>query len=81
MISSALRRRFYILSLRLLSEKERQEALAKARIAARKKKLLRASSKTGLIDNGYDIDINTEEAGIMKLIVLFYIKYFIHYVT
>ena len=50
--------------IRQLSEKERQIALARARIAARKNKLQKSSSKTGLLlDNQDDIDIDTDDAG------------------
>ena len=53
-----------ILIFRQLSEKERQIALAKARIAARKNKLQKSSSKTGLLhDNEKEIDIDTDDAG------------------
>ena len=47
-----------------MSEKERQIALAKARIAARKNKLKKANSKTGLLlDSEENINIDTDDAG------------------
>ncbi|KAL5247538.1 hypothetical protein ACHWQZ_G019427 [Mnemiopsis leidyi] len=59
------------LGKRQLSEKERQIALARARIAARKSKLQKSSSKTGLLlDNENDIDIDTDDAGELQDILV-----------
>ena len=49
-----------IVMCRHMSEKERQAALAKSRIAGRKARLLKVDSRTGLTDRAAGMAINVD---------------------